>query len=150
AGVSEVLAGCPAAVPAFGNTELSGCGGEFLPDGPDGLTDIDGDLLGHVAERLGQLILEVGEAAEPGPDLLPALVRDAVDLLAVDFLVRDQALFLEPGKPRVDSAGRRGVDAHEPVLQQADDLVAVPGRLIEELEQVQPELAMSENWAHRT
>jgi len=63
-----------------------------------------------------------------------------------EFILKSPAAvpFFEPGQPRVDRPGGGRVHAHEPVAQQPDDLVAVPGLLIEQPQQVQPEAAMAE------
>src|SRR5207248_5968786 len=53
-----------------------------------------------------------------------------------------------PGQPRVDRAGRGGVQAEEPVLQQPNQLVPVLGPLGEQLEQVQPQPPVTEHGAH--
>src|SRR4029077_16033380 len=56
--------------------------------------------------------------------------------------------FLEPGQPRVDGPRRGRVDAHETVLKEPDDLVAVPRCFIQQLEQVEAQPAVAEHWAH--
>src|SRR5258708_36987541 len=64
--------------------------------------------------------------------------------------MRDQAVFLEPGQAWIDRAGRRCVDAHEPVLEKPDDLIAVSWRLIKQLQQIQPKPAAPKYRAHFT
>jgi hypothetical protein len=106
--------------------ELPGCGAQFLANAADGLPDVLGYLPGNVAQRLGELVLKVGQVGQPAVDLLAALVGDAVDLLAVDFLMGHEAVFFKPGQSRIDGAGRGCVHAEEPVLEQPDYLVSVP------------------------
>src|SRR5205814_10436675 len=53
------------------------------------------------------------------------------------------------GQARIDGAGRRRVKAIEAILQQADELVAVTGTLIQQLEQIEPQVAVTEDAAHR-
>ncbi len=91
--------------------------GQLFPQVAHGLADILGDLAGDVAHGLGEFLLELGQIVEPAPDLLAALLGDAVHLLAGHLVVRDQALLLEPGEPRVDRAGRGGIHPKEAILQ---------------------------------
>src|SRR5690349_21004057 len=123
--------------------------GQLLAQAAHGVPNVLGHLAGNIPHRFGNLLLQVGQVVQLALDLGPALVGDPVDLPAADRVVGDQALFLQPGQPGVDRARRGRVHAHEPVLEQADDLVAVPGRLVQQLEQVQPELAVPEDGAHR-
>src|SRR5439155_10815557 len=118
--------------------------GQLLAEAAHGLPDVFPDLADDVADRRGQLLLELVELVAAAAQFLPAGLGDPVDLAAVDLVVGDQALFLEPGQPGINRAGGGRVHAHEPVAQQPDYLVAVPGLLIEEPEQVQPEAAMAE------
>src|SRR5215469_1944721 len=123
--------------------------GELLAQGPHGLPDVLGHLAGDVADRGRDLLFKLGKVAVARVELRAALVGDAVNLPAVRLVVRDQALLLEAGQPRVDRAGRRRVHAHEAILQQPDDLVAVPWRLVQQLEQVKAQPAVTEHRAHR-
>jgi hypothetical protein len=101
--------------------------GQFLAQVAHGLPDVLGDLTGNIPDRRGDLVLELAEVIGAVAEFLPALVGDPVDLAPVGFVVGDQALFLEPGQPRVDGPGGGGVDAHEPVLEQPDHLIPVAG-----------------------
>src|SRR6266702_2104194 len=102
-GVPQVTAGVGAArglvCPGM---ELARRPGQLLAQGPHGLPDVLGDLAGDVADRRRDLLFEFGEVVEAGVQFLPALSGDAVDLPAVGLVVRDQALFLEPGQPGID------------------------------------------------
>src|SRR6266702_585381 len=102
-GVPQVTAGIGAArglvCPGM---ELARRPGQLLAQGPHGLPDVLGDLAGDVADRRRDLLFEFGEVVEAGVQFLPALSGDAVDLPAVGLVVRDQALFLEPGQPGID------------------------------------------------
>src|SRR5207302_5170148 len=89
-------------------------------------------------------LLELVEFLAPAAQFLTARIGNAVDLAALNLVVCDQALFFQPGQPGVDRAGGGRVHAHEPVAQQPDNLVAVPGLLVEQPEQVQPEAAVAE------
>src|SRR5262249_43823575 len=131
-----------------GDPYVPGHPGQLVAQRADRVADVLADLAGDVADRGGQLHLQVGQLVHAGLELLTALVGDREHLLALDHLVRAEALLLEPGQTRVDRAGRGGVDAEEAVLQQADHLVAVPRALLEQLEQVQPEPAVTENGTH--
>src|SRR5215475_10832629 len=85
--------------------ELARGPAKFLAQGAHGLPDVLGDLAGDVADRRGDLFLKLGEVVQARVQFFPALVGDAVHLPAVGFVVRDEALFLEPGQPRVDRPG---------------------------------------------
>ena len=128
--------------------DVPGRPGELLAQAAHRVADVLTDLTRDVADGVSEFLLELGQVIETGPDLLAALLGDPVHLPAVFLVVRDQAVLLEPGQPRVDGARRRRVHAEEPVLQQADDLIAVPGSLVQELQQVEPEPAMAEDRAH--
>ena len=123
---------------------IRGRPGQLLAEAAHGLPDVFPDLADDVADRRGQFLFKLVELVAPAAQFLTAGLGYPVDLTAVYLVVRDQALFLEPGQPGVDRAGGGRVHAHEPVAQQPDDLVAVPGLLVEEPEQVQPEAAMAE------
>src|SRR6185437_12324764 len=146
AGVRVVALRPPTAPPVA--AEVPGRPGDLLAQAANGVPHILGDLARDVPHRLRQFLFQLGQVVEPGLDLLAALVGDPVDLAPVDLVVGDQAVLLEPGQPRVDGAGGGRVDTHEAILEQADDLVAVPRRLIEQLQQVQPEPAVPEDGAH--
>src|SRR6185437_8047146 len=123
---------------------LTGRPGQLLAQAPHGLPDVLPDLTDDVADRRGQFLLELVELITAAAQFVAAGFGDPVDLAAVHLVVGDQALFLETGQPGVNRAGGGRVHAHEPVTQQPDYLVAVPGLLIEEPEQVQPEASMAE------
>ena len=123
---------------------LAGSPGQLLAQAAHGLPDVLPDLADDVADRRGQLLLELVQLVAAAAQFLAPGLGDPVDLASVYLVVGDQALFLQPGQPRVDRARRGRVHAHEPVAQQPDDLVAVPGLLIEQPQQVQPEAAMAE------
>src|SRR5580704_9411496 len=142
-GLAGLLAQVRGRVPA-GPAGLAGGPGQLLAQAAHGLPDVLPDLAHDVADRGGQLLLELVELVAAAAQLLAAGLGDPVDLAAVHLVVRDQALFLQPGQPRVDRARGGRVDAHEPVTQQPDDLIAVPGLLIEQPEQVQPEASVAE------
>ena len=143
AGLPGLLAHVGGHLPAH-PAGLTGRPGQLLAQAAHGLPDVFPDLADDVADRRGQFLLELVELVAAAAQFLAAGLGDPVDLAAVDLVVGDQALFLEPGQPGVDRAGGGRVHAHEPVAQQPDNLVAVPGLLIEEPEQVQPEAAMAE------
>jgi len=63
-------------------------------------------------------------------------------------VVRDQAVFFEGGEARVDGARRRGVHTKETILEQAHQLIAVLGTLVEEFEQVQAQATVAEDAGH--
>ncbi len=111
--------------------------GQLLAETADGLPNVLLDLTDDVADRRGQLLLQLLELVAAAAQFLAACLGDPVDLAAVLLVVGDEALFLKPGQPGIDRARRRGVHAHEPVPQQPDDLVAVPRLLIEQPQQVQ-------------
>jgi hypothetical protein len=123
---------------------------EFFAQAADGVPDVAADLQRDPASGRGQLILKLAQLIDPAPQLLSALLGDPVDLLAFHLVAGDQSLFLQPGQPGVDRPGRRRIDAEEPVLQQPDHLVAVPWRLVEQLEQIQPQSAVAEHRTHRS
>jgi hypothetical protein len=102
AGVPQALARVGAAGCAV---ELTRRPGKFLAQGTHCLPDVLGDLAGDVADRRGDLFLKLGEVVQSGVQFFPALVCDPVHLPAIGFVVRDEALFLEPGEPRVDRPG---------------------------------------------
>src|SRR5690242_1719379 len=114
AGPAQVLLRRPARAPARPGvptrpwTRLAHVPGgrcEFLAQAPDGFPDVLGDLAGDIADRSGDLFLQLGQVVHACVQLFPALVGDPVHLLAVNLVVSDQALFLQPGQPRVDRAG---------------------------------------------
>ena len=123
---------------------LTGRPGQLLAQAAHGLPDVLPDLTDDVADRRGQFLLELVELITAAAQFVAAGFGDPVDLAAIHLVVGDQALFLETGQPGVNRAGGGRVHAHEPVTQQPDYLVAVPGLLIEEPEQVQPEASMAE------
>jgi hypothetical protein len=101
--------------------------GEFLAQVPHGLPDVLGDLTGDIPDRRSDLVLEFAEVIRAVAEFLAALVGDPVHLPPVGLVVGDQALLLGPGQPRGDGPGGRGVDAHEPVLEQPDHLIPMAG-----------------------
>src|SRR6185437_4902074 len=127
---------------------LAGGPGQFLAEAAHGVPDVLADLADDVADGRGQFLFELIELVPPVSQLLAAGLGDPVDLAPVFLVVRDQALFLEAGEPRVDGARGGGVHAHEAVAQQPDYLIAVPGLLVEQAQQVQPKASMAENRGH--
>src|SRR6185437_15016917 len=127
---------------------LAGGPGQFLAEAAHGVPDVLADLADDVADGRGQFLFELIELVPPVSQLLAAGLGDPVDLAPVFLVVRDQALFLEAGEPRVDGARGGGVHAHEAVAQQPDYLIAVPGLLVEQAQQVQPKASMTENGGH--
>ncbi len=123
--------------------------GQLLAQAAHGLADVFLDLPHHVPDRVGQLLLQLGQLVLALVQFLATGLGDAVDLAPVHLVVGDQALFLQPGQPGVDRAGRGGVHAHELVAQHPDHLVPVPRLLVEQPQQVQPEPAVPENRTHR-
>src|SRR5207248_2531525 len=97
-----------------------------------------------------------GLAPPPGPrpdpvdrilltaDLGASRVGDLVDLLAVALLRAHQVLVLELLQHRVDGARARLVETTGAVLQPLHQVVAVPGRLLEQREQREPHLTRPE------
>ena len=132
----------------LGAAHLPGGPGQLLPQVADRFPDVLAHLADDVADRRRQLLLELVELVAAVAQLLAPRLGDPVDLAAVLFVVGDQAFFFQPRQPGVDRAGRRGVDAHEPVAQQPDDLVAVPRLLVQQSQQVQPQPSMTEYRAH--
>ena len=122
--------------------------GQLLAQRPDGLPDVLLHPAGELLRGGGELLLQLGQLVHAAFQLLAALVGQRVHLLALDDLVDDEAVGLQPGQPRVDRAGGGRVDPEEPVLQQPDHLVAVPRALLQQLQQVQPQPAVAENRAH--
>src|SRR6185437_13595143 len=123
---------------------LAGGPGQFLAEAAHGVPDVLADLADDVADGRGQFLFELIELVPPVSQLLAAGLGDPVDLAPVFLVVRDQALFLEAGEPRVDGARGGGVHAHEAVAQQPDYLIAVPGLLVEQAQQVQPKASVTE------
>jgi hypothetical protein len=121
---------------ALGAAHLARGPGQLLAEAAHGVPDVLADLADDVADRRGQLLFELVELVAPAAQLLAACLGDPVDLAAVLLVVRDEALFLEPGEPRVDRAWRGSVDAHKAVAQQPDYLIAVPWLLVEQAQQV--------------
>src|SRR5690606_3601292 len=76
--------------------------------------------------------------------------RDRVHGLAAVRLVGDQALRLQLGQARIDCSGAGNVRSAEAVAELLDELVAVHRALAEEAEQVQPQVAVSEDGGHPT
>src|SRR4029453_7368152 len=79
---------------------------------------------------------QLGDLAGPGGQLGATRVGDLVDLAPAGGRVPYLTLGLHPRQTRVDRAGAGRVVAVEPVLEQADQLVAVLGAVVEQLEQV--------------
>jgi hypothetical protein len=148
--LAGVVAGLPGLLADVGGhflahpAGLAGRPGQFLAQAAHGLPDVFPDLTYDVADRGGQLFFELVKLVAAAAQFLASGLGDAVDLASVDLVVRDQALFFQPGQPGVNRARGGRVHAHEPVAQQPDDLVAVPGLLVEKPQQVQPEAAMAE------
>src|SRR5690606_37874386 len=114
----------------------------------DGVADVALDRLGDVPHRFGDLPFQVFEVPFPFPQFCAALVGEPVDLAPVDLFVGHEPFLFEAGQARVDGSGRRRVDPQEPVPQQADDLVAVPGAFVQQFQQVQAESAVAEDGGH--
>src|SRR5262249_46434685 len=114
AGVPYVSAGVGAARLVRPGVELPRRPGQLLAQRAHRVPDVLGDLAGDVADRGGDLFFKLREVVEAGPQFLASLLGDAVDLPAVGLVVGYQALFFEPGQPRVDGPRRGRVDAHEP------------------------------------
>ena len=146
-GRAGLLAGLVPGVP-LGAPHLPGGPGQLLAEAAHGVPDVLADLADDVADRRGQLLLELVELVAAAAQLLAARLGDPVDLAPVLLVVRDQALFLKASQPRVDRAWRGSVDAHEAIAQQPDYLVAVPWLLVEQAQQVQPKASMAENRGH--
>src|SRR6202035_4957372 len=131
-------------------------GTAHLPCGPGGLfaeaahgvPDVFAHLADDVADGRGQVLFQLVELVAAAAQLLAAPLGDPVDLAPVLLVVRDQALFLKAGRPRVDRAWRGSVDAHEAIAQQPDYLIAVPWLLVEQAQQVEPKASMAENRGH--
>src|SRR5579859_8115418 len=128
---------------------VPGGAGYFLAQAADGLPDVFLHLAGDVPHGFGDLFLELGQVVHPFADLGAALLGQPVDLLAFYLVVGDQALFFQAGQPGVDGAGGGSVHTHETVLQQPDDLIAMLGGIVQQLEQVEPQPAVTEHRAHR-
>ena len=80
----------------------------------------------------------VGELGAPG-------VGDRVDGLAAVGFLGDEALLLELREARVDRAGARDVGAAEALAERLDELVAVHRPLVEQAQQVEPQVAVGED-----
>src|SRR5215472_15420697 len=95
--------------------------------------------VGHPAEDPlddGFLLVERGRAG----------LGDAVELLAaLGVLHGDVAELFEQGQRRVDHAGARRIGAPDLVLDGLDDLVAVTGRLADQLEDHEAQVALIEH-----
>src|SRR4051812_32918990 len=78
----------------------------------------------------------------------PAGVGEPVDLAPLVLPVLDEPLRFQPREPRVDGPGRRRVEPEETVLERADHVVPVTGTVLEQPQQVEPELAVAEDRAH--
>ncbi len=91
---------------------------------------------------------QLGDLAGPGGQLGAARVGDLVDLAPAGGRVPHLTLGLHPRQARVDRAGAGRVVPVEPVLQQADQLVAVLGAVVEQLEQVEPQPPVAEDGGH--
>src|SRR5208283_773869 len=146
AGQCRVRRGLARLVLAAGGTRGPG---QLLAEAAYRLPDVFLDLPDDIAHRVGQFLLELGQLVLAVPQFLAARLGDPVDLPPVQFVVWYPAFLFQPGQPRVDRPGRRGVHAHELIPQHPDHLIAVPGLLVEEPEQVEPEPAVAENRTHR-
>src|SRR4030095_4797067 len=121
---------------------------ELLLEVTDASLDLVADLAGQAVDRAGDLGLELVQLLAPAGQLLAAGGGDPVDLAAALLALGDQALGLQARQSRVDGPGRGRVQAHEAVLQEPDHVVAVPGALLQQLEQVQAEAAVAADRAH--
>src|SRR2546430_2390051 len=97
----------------------------------------------HPADPLQrvQLVLAALQLGQPG-------LGQRVDLPASGLLPVHQSLGGQPVQPRVDGAGGRCVQAEEVVLQQADHVVTAARAVAQDAQQVQPELAVTEDALH--
>ena len=95
-GLPGLLAGVGVRVPAH-PAGLAGGRGQLLAQAAHGLPDVLPDLPDDVADRGGQLLLELVELVAPAAQFLAAGLGDPVDLTAVHLIVGNQALFLQPG-----------------------------------------------------
>ncbi len=83
---------------------LAGGPGQLLAQAAHGLPDVLPDLADDVADRRGQLLLELVQLVAAAAQFLAPGLGDPVDLPSVYLVVGDQALFLQPGQPGVDRA----------------------------------------------
>ena len=102
-GLPGLLAGVGAHVLAR-PAGLPGGPGQLLAQAAHGLPDVLPDLAHDIADRRGQLLLELVELVAAAAQFLAAGLGDPVDLAAVYLIVSDQAFFFQPGQPRVDGA----------------------------------------------
>src|SRR5256885_2217843 len=151
---------------------------QVLPDVGDRSTDLAGDALALAAPQLAgrpvELVADLlhgdvrlllhgsGQLLLPGADLVLQRVQlvlaalqlgqpglgQRVDLPASGLLPVHQSLGGQPVQPRVDGAGGRCVQAEEVVLQQADHVVTAAWAVAQDAQQVQPELAVTEDALH--
>ena len=101
-----------------------------------------------VAHRLGDAVLQRRQLAAPLLQLAPAGIGQLVGAAAVDVGAPHQAVLLELGQARVDGARAGPVGAAEPVGEGGDHLVAVHRTLLEQGQQVEPQLAVREDRRH--
>ena len=108
--VTSLVAGLPGLLAHVGGhlpahpAGLTGRPGQLLAEAAHGLPDVLPDLADDVADRRGQFFLELVELVAAAAQFLAAGLGDPVDLTAVYLIVRNQALFLQPGQARVDRA----------------------------------------------
>src|SRR5665647_3347689 len=106
------------------------------------------DLLGWLAQRVVELVVEVCGVEVPCGDVTSARVGDAVGPLAAVLDPLNQAFLLQLGQPRIHGPGAGGVEPVEALFERLDDLVAMAGALVQQREQIEAHLAMGED-GHR-
>src|SRR5215211_3499406 len=121
---------------------------ELLLAVADAAADLVADLAGQAVHRAGDLGLQLVQLLAPAGQLLAAGVGDLVDLAPALLALGDQPLGLQARQSRVDGPRGGGVEPQEAVLEQPDHLVAVPGALLQQLEQVQPQPTVAEDGTH--
>jgi hypothetical protein len=107
------------------------------------------NLIGEPTDRLVQVGLKVLDFAVAGTDFGQSGLRDAIGGLAAFVRARDQALVLQLRQAGIDRARARRIEPAESGLQILDDLVSMPWRLGKQRQQVEPQLAVRKDRAHR-
>ena len=123
-------------------------GGEVGAQALHGIAHAAAHFVGDQPHRVGEAGLDALELTGARFDLGVPGGGDRVDRLAAVHRLADETLFFELRQARVDRAGARRVGAAGAVGERLHDVVAVPWALVEEIEQVQAQIAVGEDGGH--